>query len=74
MNAKGRNVNMLLGKNTRLYGYIVSIMNNYFVFFSPIYKTVFISMDHEKSVTFDEGVSTFNTHTVKNVRGAAGKN
>lgn len=54
MSAKGRNVKVLLGKNTVLYGYIVSIMNNFFVFFSPIYKTVFISMDHIKSMTFDD--------------------
>lgn len=54
MNAKGRHVHVLLGKSTVLYGYIMSIMNNYFVFYSPIYKTIFISMDHVKSMTFDD--------------------
>lgn len=54
MSAKGRNVHVILGGNTVLYGYIMSIMNNYFVFYSPIYKTIFISMDHVKSMTFND--------------------
>ncbi|MEC2054409.1 hypothetical protein I6J18_19995 [Peribacillus psychrosaccharolyticus] len=54
MSAKGRCVYVLLGKNTVLNGYIMSIMTNYIVFYSPIYKTIFISMDHVKSMTFAE--------------------
>lgn len=54
MSAKGRNVHVFLGKNTVLNGYIMSIMTNYIVFYSPIYKTIFISMSHVKSMTFAE--------------------
>ncbi|MDV7764441.1 DUF2642 domain-containing protein [Peribacillus sp. CSMR9] len=56
MNAKGRFVEILLTKKHSVHGYIVGIMNNYFVFYSPVFKTMFISMDHLKwlSVTNDE--------------------
>ncbi|RRN69945.1 DUF2642 domain-containing protein [Peribacillus simplex] len=56
MNAKGRFVEILLTKKHSVHGYIVGIMNNYFVFYSPVFKTMFISMDHLKwlSVSNDE--------------------
>jgi hypothetical protein len=31
-----------------LHGYIVSIMNNYFIFYSPVYKMMFIPINHLK--------------------------
>ncbi|MFD6441155.1 DUF2642 domain-containing protein [Peribacillus sp. NPDC060186] len=51
MNAKGMFVEILLTKKNPVYGYIVGIMNNYFVFYSPVFKTMFISMDHLKWLT-----------------------
>ncbi|MGG4265254.1 DUF2642 domain-containing protein [Peribacillus simplex] len=56
MNAKGRFVEILLTKKHSVHGYIVGIMNNYFVFYSPVFKTMFISLDHLKwlSVSNDE--------------------
>ncbi|MCT4478513.1 DUF2642 domain-containing protein [Peribacillus frigoritolerans] len=56
MNAKGMFVEILLTKKNSVHGYIVGIMNNYFVFYSPVFKTMFISMDHLKwlSVCNDE--------------------
>ncbi|MEJ9229113.1 DUF2642 domain-containing protein [Peribacillus butanolivorans] len=51
MNAKGMFVEILLAKKNPVYGYIVGIMNNYFVFYSPVFKTMFISMDHLKWLT-----------------------
>jgi hypothetical protein len=47
-NAKGRFVEVYVTGNKSIHGYLTSIMNNHFVFYSPIYKTVFISMDHVK--------------------------
>ncbi|WHY01164.1 DUF2642 domain-containing protein [Neobacillus sp. DY30] len=47
-NAKGRFVEVYVTGNKSIHGYLTSIMNNHFVFYSPIYKTVFISMGHVK--------------------------
>jgi len=48
MNAKGLFVKVYVSGNQSLYGYISSIMNDYFVFHSPAHKTMFISMNHVK--------------------------
>lgn len=47
-NARGRFVEVYVTGNKSIHGYLTSIMNNHFVFYSPVYKTVFISMDHVK--------------------------
>jgi hypothetical protein len=46
--AKGIFSEIYVTSNQALHGYIISIMNNYFVFYSPIYKTMFISLNHLK--------------------------
>jgi hypothetical protein len=46
--AKGIFTEIFVTSNQSLHGYIISIMNNYFVFYSPIYKTMFISLHHLK--------------------------
>jgi len=46
--AKGTFTENYLTSKKALHGYIISIMNNYFVFYSPIYKTMFISLHHLK--------------------------
>jgi hypothetical protein len=46
--AKGIFTEIYVTSNQALHGYITSIMNNYFVFYSPIYKTMFISLNHLK--------------------------
>jgi hypothetical protein len=46
--AKGIFTEIYVTSNQTLHGYIISIMNNYFVFYSPIYKTMFISLNHLK--------------------------
>jgi hypothetical protein len=46
--AKGIFTEIYVTSNLALHGYIISIMNNYFVFYSPIYKTMFISLNHLK--------------------------
>ena len=39
---------MYVTGNKSIHGYLTSIMNDYFVFYSPVYKTVYISMNHVK--------------------------
>lgn len=47
-NAKGMFVQVFVTSNISIHGYLTSIMNDYFVFHSPVYKTMFISMNHVK--------------------------
>jgi hypothetical protein len=47
-NARGRFVEVYVTGNKTVHGYLTSIMNDHFVFYSPIYKTLFISMNHVK--------------------------
>lgn len=48
MNARGMFVEIFVTGNKSIHGYITSTMNNYFVFYSPVYKTLYISLDHLK--------------------------
>ncbi|WP_051591121.1 hypothetical protein [Bacillus sp. UNC438CL73TsuS30] len=47
-NAKGLFVKAYVSGEKTINGYITSIMNDYVVFHSPAYKTMFISMNHLK--------------------------
>jgi len=47
-NAKGRFVEIYVTGNKTIHGYLTSIMNDYFVFYSPVYKAMFVSMNHLK--------------------------
>ncbi|SFC91342.1 hypothetical protein SAMN05443252_10877 [Bacillus sp. OV322] len=46
--AKGSFVQVYVTGNKSIHGYLTSIMNDYFVFHSPVYKSMFISMNHVK--------------------------
>ncbi|MDR7080507.1 ribosome maturation factor RimP [Neobacillus niacini] len=46
--AKGLFTQVYVTGNKSIHGYLTSIMNDYFVFHSPVYKTIFISMNHVK--------------------------
>lgn len=48
MTAKGLFVKVYVTGNKSIHGYLTSIMNDYFVFHSPVYKSMFISMNHVK--------------------------
>ncbi|MEH7383042.1 DUF2642 domain-containing protein [Bacillus sp. JJ1533] len=48
MTAKGLFVQVYVTGNKSIHGYLTSIMNDFFVFHSPIYKTMYISMNHVK--------------------------
>ncbi|MDN4492745.1 DUF2642 domain-containing protein [Ureibacillus aquaedulcis] len=46
--AKGKNVEIFVTGDLPLHGTITSVMKDYFVFESPIYKTIFIPSNHLK--------------------------
>jgi hypothetical protein len=46
--AKGMFSEIYISGNQAIHGYVTSIMNNYFVFYSPVYKTMLISLNHLK--------------------------
>lgn len=46
--AKGKNVEIYIIDGQPLHGQIQRIMNDYFEFYSPIYKTMYISINHLK--------------------------
>lgn len=48
MSAKGLFVEVYVTGNKSIHGYLTSIMNDYFVFHSHAYKTMYISMNHVK--------------------------
>ncbi|WP_243387267.1 DUF2642 domain-containing protein [Bacillus kexueae] len=48
--AKGSFVEILVNGNEYIHGYISSLMNNYFTFYTPLYKNIFISIHHLKIV------------------------
>lgn len=49
--AKGHFTEIYVTGNKTIHGYLTSIMNDYFVFHSPVFKTMFISLAHLKYLT-----------------------
>lgn len=47
-NAKGLFTEIFVTSNQTIHGYVTHIMNNYFVFYSPVYKTMYIPFQHLK--------------------------
>jgi hypothetical protein len=50
-NAKGQFLEIFVTGNRSIHGYITNVMTDYVVFYSPVYKTMFISMQHLKWLT-----------------------
>lgn len=50
-NAKGRFLEIFVTGNRSIHGYVTNVLNDYIVFFSPVYKTMFVSMQHLKWLT-----------------------
>jgi len=48
MNAKGMFAELYIAGNQSIHGYLTSIMNDFFVFYSPVFHTVLISLQHLK--------------------------
>ncbi|HHY72440.1 MAG TPA: DUF2642 domain-containing protein [Bacillus bacterium] len=60
-NARGVFSEINIANQQSIHGYVVSVMNNYIVFFSPVYKTVYISLQHLKWLTpYQEEQSPYN--------------
>jgi hypothetical protein len=49
-NARGRFSEIYVTGNQPLHGYITQIMNDYFVFYSPVFKNTLVSIQHLKWV------------------------
>lgn len=50
LNARGSFIEIEVAGNYSLSGYITSIMNDYFVFYSSVFHTVYVSLDHLKAI------------------------
>ncbi|MNK03145.1 hypothetical protein D3C87_209780 [compost metagenome] len=48
MNSRGMFTEVSIGNKRSIHGYLTGIMNDYFVFFSPIYGSVYVSINHVK--------------------------
>ncbi|MBD2867559.1 DUF2642 domain-containing protein [Paenibacillus arenilitoris] len=48
MNAKGMFSEIYITGNQSVHGYLTTVMNDFFVFYSPVYHTVIISLQHLK--------------------------
>ncbi|MFD1358764.1 DUF2642 domain-containing protein [Fictibacillus halophilus] len=48
MNAKGLFSEVFITSNQSIHGYITNIMNDYFIFYSPVYKMMLIPLQHLK--------------------------
>ena len=60
MSAKGLFVEIYVTGNKSIHGYLTSIMNDYFVFHSPAYKIMYLSMNHVKwLIPYPENTSPY---------------
>jgi hypothetical protein len=50
-NSKGLFTEIQVVENQSLHGYITNVLNDYLVFYTPVYKTMLISLYHLKSLT-----------------------
>lgn len=50
-NAKGKFLEIFVTGNRSIHGYITNVLNDYIAFYSPVYKTIMISMQHLKWFT-----------------------
>lgn len=50
MNAKGMFSELYITGNQSIHGYLTSVMNDFFVFYSPVYHSVIVSLTHLKSL------------------------
>ncbi|GMK41089.1 hypothetical protein PCCS19_41450 [Paenibacillus sp. CCS19] len=48
MNAKGMFSELYITGNQSIHGYLTSVMNDFFVFYSPVYHSVIVSLTHLK--------------------------
>ncbi len=51
INAKGMFIEIYATGNISFHGYILNILNDYLIFYSPVYKIIFIPLNHVKWLT-----------------------
>ncbi|MFL0499078.1 DUF2642 domain-containing protein [Priestia megaterium] len=51
INAKGIFIEIYVTGNISFHGYILNVLNDYLVFYSPVYKIIFIPLNHLKWLT-----------------------
>lgn len=60
MNAKGMFSELYITGNQSVHGYVTSIMNDFFVFYSPMYRSLFVSMRHLKTlIPYDDQTTPY---------------
>ncbi len=50
LNAKGMFSELYIVGNNAVHGYVTSIMNDFFVFYSPMFRSLYVSMRHLKTL------------------------
>lgn len=61
MNAKGMFSEIYITGNQSIHGYLTTVMNDFFVFYSPVYHTVIISLDQMKYlIPYHPNVTPYN--------------
>ncbi|MDQ0340490.1 hypothetical protein J2S00_003305 [Caldalkalibacillus uzonensis] len=59
-NARELFLEIYITENHTIHGYLINIMDDYFVFYSPVYHTMFISLDHLKYFTpYNPGLTPY---------------
>ncbi|ARU62817.1 DUF2642 domain-containing protein [Tumebacillus avium] len=57
---RGQFVELYVSGKETVHGYLTSVMNNYFVFYSPVYKTIYISLEHLKwLIPYPQGTTPY---------------
>ncbi|CAM4028326.1 DUF2642 domain-containing protein [Cohnella lubricantis] len=66
LNARGKFLELFVAGNQSIHGYITSIMNDFFLFHSPMYKSLYISMNHLKwLIPYDSGATPYSLEREK---------
>jgi hypothetical protein len=59
-NARGRFVELYVSGNKTIHGYLTSLMNDYFLFYSPAYRTMYVSLQHVKwMIPYQDSVTPY---------------
>lgn len=60
LHMRGKFVEIFVSNKETVHGYVTSVMTNYFAFHSPLYKTVYISLEHLKwLIPYPENVTPY---------------
>ncbi|MGN7384360.1 Uncharacterised protein [Chlamydia abortus] len=63
MNAKGVFSELYITGSQSIHGYLTSIMNDYFVFYSPVFHTIYIPLHHVKYlIPYTTGSTPYSLH------------